>query len=98
MPQVETLRGGDMVARVEQSIREGNVRRIIVKHEGHTIAEFPVMLGVIGALLAARVVAIGALAAALSDCTIEVIQDEEAAGPQHVASAPAEDVLVVPRP
>ena len=98
MPQVETLHGDDVVARVEQLIHEGNVRRIIVKQEGHTVAEFPVTLGVLGGLLAAPVVAIGALAAALSDCTIEVIRDEDAAGPQHVASTSAEDVLVSPKP
>jgi hypothetical protein len=98
MPQVETLHGGDMVARVEQLIHEGNVRRIIVKQDGHTVADFPVTLGVIGALLAAPVVAIGAIAAVLSDCTIEVIRDEDAAGPQPVASASAEDVLVSPKP
>lgn len=98
MPQVETLHGDDVVARVEQLIHEGNVRRIIVKQEGHTVAEFPVTLGVLGGLLAAPVVAIGALAAALSDCTIEVIRDEDAAGPQHVAATSAEDVLVSPKP
>jgi hypothetical protein len=98
MPQIETLHGREMVARVEQLIHEGNVRRIIVKQEGHTVAELPVTLGVIGALLVAPVVAIGALVAALSDCTLEVIQDEEAVGPQHVASADAEGVFVSPRP
>jgi hypothetical protein len=41
MPQVETLHGRAMVARVEQLIHEGNVRRIIVKHERLVLSRSP---------------------------------------------------------
>lgn len=51
---------------------EGNVRRIVVRQAGRTVAEFPLTVGVIGALLAPVVAAIGALVALLADCTIEV--------------------------
>jgi hypothetical protein len=51
---------------------EGSVRRVVVKQAGRTVAEFPLTVGVIGALLAPVVAAIGALVALLADCTIEV--------------------------
>ena len=51
---------------------EGNVRRVVVKQQGRTVAEFPLTVGVIGALLAPVVAAIGALVALIAECTIEV--------------------------
>ena len=59
-----------------QLIHEGNIRRIIIKHEGHTIVEFPLTVGVAAALVAAPVVAAGAMAALITECTIEVERDE----------------------
>jgi Domain of unknown function (DUF4342) len=57
-------------------VREGNVRRIVVQHEGRTIAEFPVTAGVVGALLAPVLAALGAIVALLKDCTIRVERTE----------------------
>ena len=57
---------------VEKLLHEGNVRRVIIKHDGHTIAEFPLTVGVVGAVLAPILAAVGALAAVLTDCSIEV--------------------------
>ena len=51
---------------------EGNVRRVVVKQGSRTVAEFPLTVGVIGALLAPIVAAIGAIVALVADCTIEV--------------------------
>jgi uncharacterized integral membrane protein len=45
---------------------------VIIKHDGHTIAEFPLTLGVLGAVLAPMLAAIAAIAAAVKECTIEV--------------------------
>src|SRR5579862_779250 len=64
--------GEELVERVEHLIHEGNVRRIVIKQGEHTIAEFPLTVGVVGAVLAPMLAAIGALAAALSHCTIEI--------------------------
>ena len=60
------------IAEIKRLISEGNVRRVVVKQHGKTIAEFPVTVGVIGAVLAPIAAAIGALAALLTDCSIEV--------------------------
>jgi hypothetical protein len=48
------------------------VRKIVVKHAGHSIAEFPLNVGIIGVVLAPVLAAVGALVAALNDCTIEI--------------------------
>ena len=58
-------------------IHEGNVRRITIKQEGHTIAEFPLTFGVVGAALAPALAAIGAIAALVTDCTIEIERDDD---------------------
>ena len=60
------------VEQLRQIVREGNVRRVVVEHEGRTIAEFPLTAGVVGAVLAPVAAAIGALVALLKDCTIHV--------------------------
>jgi hypothetical protein len=58
--------------RVKALVHEGNVRRVIVEHEGRTIAEFPLTAGVVGALLAPPLAALGAVVALYKDCTIHV--------------------------
>ena len=62
----------ELVDAVKRLVREGNVRRVIVKQEGRTVAEFPLTVGVIGTVLAPMLAALGALAAVLTDCSIEV--------------------------
>ena len=62
----------NVVEKVKELVREGNVRRVIVKHEGRVVAEFPLTAGVVGVVLAPVLAAIGALVALLKDCTVEV--------------------------
>ncbi|HEX7670089.1 MAG TPA: DUF4342 domain-containing protein, partial [Polyangiaceae bacterium] len=64
--------GGSLVEKIKALIHEGNVRRVVVQHEGRTVAEFPLTAGVVGAMLAPVLAAIGALVALLKDCTIQV--------------------------
>jgi hypothetical protein len=66
------LRGDQLLAQARRLIHEGNVRRIVVEHEGRTLAEFPLTVGVVGAVGAPVLAAIGALAALLTDCTLHV--------------------------
>ncbi len=73
-----------LVDAVRKLLHEGNVRRIIIKQGSRSVAEFPLTVGVIGAVFAPVLAAVGALAAVLNDCTVEV----ERAVPedkQHVA-------------
>ncbi len=65
-------RGDHLIRKIEQAIAEGNVRKIEIIHNGEIIAEFPLTVGVVGAVLAPVLAAIGAIAALLTDCRIEV--------------------------
>jgi hypothetical protein len=64
--------GEQLLAQLKRLVAEGNVRRVVVKQGGKTIAEFPLTAGVIGAVIAPVAAAIGALSALIADCTIEV--------------------------
>jgi hypothetical protein len=64
-----------LVDAVKKLLHEGNVRRIVIKQEGRTVVEFPLTVGVIGAVFAPILAAVGALAAVLTDCTVEVERD-----------------------
>ena len=44
----------------------------VIQHQGRTVAEFPLSAGVVGALLAPVLAAVGAIVALLKDCTIQV--------------------------
>lgn len=70
------LHGEEVKEKVKELIAEGNVRRIIIKNkEGKTIIELPVTIGVIGAVVAPVLAAVGAIAAILTECTITVERD-----------------------
>lgn len=64
--------GAGLADKIRALIHEGNVRRVVVEHEGRTIAEFPLTAGVVGAVLAPVVAAIAAVVALFKDCTIKV--------------------------
>ena len=70
----ETVRvtGEQLVDAVKKLINEGNVRRVIIKQGDRVVAEFPLTVGVIGTVFAPVLAAAGALAAVLTECTIEV--------------------------
>ena len=68
--------GEAAVEKLKALVREGNVRRVVIRHEGRTIAEFPLTAGVVGAVLAPVVAAIAAVVALLKDCTIHVEREE----------------------
>jgi len=72
-----SLSAEDLVSRVKELIHEGNVRRIIVKNErGDQLLEIPVTVGVIGALFAPYLAALGVIAALATRCTIVVERAE----------------------
>lgn len=73
------VEGSTLVEKLKALIRAGNVRRVVVEHKGKTIAEFPLTVGVFGAVLAPLAAAIGAIVALLEDCTIHVEREDTAA-------------------
>ena len=68
--------GDKLMGRIKELLHEGNVRRITIQNkEGKTIVEVPLTVGVVGAVLAPPLAAIGAIAALVTDCTITVERD-----------------------
>ena len=76
-----SVSGKDMVEKVKQLIREGNIRRVRVLHEGRTLLEIPLSIGApvaaIGILAVPVLAALGAFAALVTECTIEVEKVEK---------------------
>ncbi len=75
------VKGSELVARVEKLVREGNVRRIIIKKpDGDVLVEIPLTAGaVVGGtfiLLAPVLAALGALAALLAQVRVEVVRSD----------------------
>jgi len=67
----------DLVKKVKDILHEGNVNRIIVRDEqGKLLLEVPAAAGLIGAILAPWLAALGAIAALVSECTISVERRE----------------------
>jgi hypothetical protein len=67
------IKGEQLLSKVKELIAEGNVRRIIIKDKsGKELITFPLTVGVVGAVLAPVLAAVGAIAALLTECTIAV--------------------------
>jgi len=67
------VKGEELLKKIKELIAEGNVRKIIIKDkQNKTIMEFPLTIGVFGAVLAPVLAAVGAVAALVSECTISV--------------------------
>ncbi len=71
------VNGEELLAKVKQLLHEGKIRRIIIKDkEGKIVMEIPMTLGVVGALIAPQLAAIGAIAALVTEATIVVEKAE----------------------
>jgi hypothetical protein len=67
------VNGEELLAKIKQLMHEGNIRRIVIKNkEGGVIIEIPLTLGVVGALLAPTLAAVGAIAALVTEATVVV--------------------------
>ena len=80
MAQAEAERfevsGEALLKKAKEIINEGNVRRIIIQKDEKTIAEFPLTVGVVGAIVAPVLAAIGVIAALVTECTLVVERSE----------------------
>ncbi len=69
--------GEELLGKIKNLIKEGNIRKIIIKDKnGKTVFEIPLTFGVVGALIAPQLAAIGAIAALLSEATVVVEKAE----------------------
>jgi hypothetical protein len=69
--------GEELLGKIKNLVKEGNIRRIIIKNkEGKVVFEIPLTFGVVGALIAPQLAAIGAIAALLTEATVVVEKSE----------------------
>ena len=98
----ETIKveGGELLESVRGLIHEGNVRRIVIRQGERPVAEFPLTVGVVGTVAAPVLAAVGAIAALLTNCSIEVQREAPAttAAPPAAASpeAPTQEAAAAP--
>ena len=75
-----TVSGDQLLSKIKQLIREGNIRRVRIIHNDKVLLEVPLTIGApvaaIGILAAPVLAAVGALAALVTECTIEVEKEE----------------------
>lgn len=70
-----TLKSDDLIRTVKKLLHESNVRRIIIKDEkGKKLLEIPVTIGVVGAIVAPWLAALGVIGALATNCTIVVVR------------------------
>jgi len=76
-----TVSGNQLVEKVKQLIHEGNIRRVRLLHEDRVLIEIPLSIGApaaaLGILAAPVLAAIGAFAALVTECTIEIEKIEK---------------------
>jgi hypothetical protein len=88
------VQGGELVDIVKRLVREGNVRRIVIKQGDRTVAEFPLTAGVVGAVFAPILAAVGAIAALTQECSISIERTQ--GEPVGVSASPPETPLQQP--
>ena len=75
-----TVSGSDLVEKVKELIRQGNVRRVRLIHDDRPLLDIPLTVGaplaVVTVLAAPVLAAIAAFAALITECTIEVEKEE----------------------
>ncbi len=76
-----TVSGSQLLEKLKQLIHEGNIRKVRLLHEGRTVIEIPLTIGApaaaVGIIVAPVLAAIGAFAALVTECTIEVEKIEK---------------------
>jgi uncharacterized membrane protein len=101
--------GDQILSVVRTVIHEGNVRRLIIRNEDdRVLIEIPVTFGVVGVLVAPVAAALGAIAALVTHCTIEIervgeppraaASGEKPAGEAAASEQPAEEAAASEQP
>lgn len=73
------VEGEKVLNKVKELVKEGNVRKITIhEKDGKELMSFPLSIGVVGAVFAPVLAAVGALAALIGECSITVEREEQA--------------------
>ena len=72
-----TVTADNLIKRVKELLHEGNITRIIIKDEkGKQLLEIPATVGVVGAVLAPWLAALGVVAALATNCKLVIERRE----------------------
>jgi hypothetical protein len=73
-----TLNGENLINKIKELINEGNVRKVTIHDkDGKELMSFPLTIGLVGAMFAPVLAAVGAVAALIGECRISVEREEE---------------------
>jgi hypothetical protein len=73
-----SINGEQLLKKIKELINEGNIRKITIHtKEGKELMSFPLTIGLVGAVFAPVLAAIGAMAALIGECKITVEREEE---------------------
>lgn len=68
----------EILSKIKELVHEGNIRRVVIKNEdGRSLIDVPLTVGVVGALLAPQLAAIGAITALIARATLVVERVED---------------------
>ena len=71
------ITGENLLSEIERLIHEGNINHIVIKNsEGHTLAEFPITIGIVGLVLVPMLAAVAAIATYAADFTVVITRTE----------------------
>jgi hypothetical protein len=72
-----TLNGENLLKKIKELINEGNVRKVTIHDkDGKELMSFPLTIGLVGAVFAPVLAAVGAVAALIGECRISVEREE----------------------
>jgi len=70
------IKGAELVDKIKEVIKEGNVRKVIIKNEdGKQLAEIPLTFGVLGAVILPALAALGAIVVLAANYSVEVVKE-----------------------
>lgn len=68
--------GQQMIDKVKEILRKGNVTKITVKKDGEILMNIPITAAALGSIISAPLALIGLGSAIISKCTIEVLKED----------------------
>lgn len=69
-------KGNELIEKLKEIVRKGNVTRILLKREGEVVINIPVTAGAIGAVLFTPATVAGILVALATGCKLEIVKDD----------------------
>ena len=76
-----TVTGSNLVEKVKELVRQGNIRRVRLIHDERPLIDIPLSIGapaaVVAVLAAPLLAALAAIAALVKECTIEIEKIED---------------------